>query len=158
MRLAQARVRNQDMARDAVSETLLAGLEAPGDVIVSDRLRPWLAGVLKNKVVDQLRLYGPRGVVVADGDTLHVAEDCPDVDGDPAAALLRRQFLQALETAIGLLAAQQARCFVMREVAQESTAAICGQLGITPANAWVMSHRARQRLQVLMADWRATSF
>lgn len=154
IKIAEARVRNRQMAQDAVSETLLAGLEAPHDILDSDRLKPWLAGVLKNKVVDQLRLFGPRGVVVADDELSGAADEACDTGSDPALAVQQHEFFAALEQALGTLSAAHARCFWMREVYEESTEAICAELGITAQNVWVITHRTRRRLQTMLQAWR----
>lgn len=153
-RIAEARVRNRQMAQDAVSETLLAGLEAPQHILDSERLKPWLAGVLKNKVVDQLRLFGPRGVVVADDELSGSVDEACDSGSDPAQVVQQHEFFAALEQALGTLSAPHARCFWMREVHEESTDAICAELGITAQNVWVITHRTRRRLQTMLQAWR----
>jgi RNA polymerase sigma-70 factor (ECF subfamily) len=153
MKLAQARVRNRQMAQDAVADTLLAGLEAPIEIRDSDRLKPWLAGVLRNKVVDQLRQYGPRAMVVADDEAIQLADEQPQFGGDPMGAAVRKEFLRDLERALDELSVQQSRCFWLREIQDASTEAICAALGVTPQHAWVIAHRGRQRLKVLMAGW-----
>jgi RNA polymerase sigma-70 factor (ECF subfamily) len=153
-KVAESRVRNRQMAQDAVSETLLAGLEAPREILDSERLKPWLAGVLKNKLVDQLRLFGPRGVVVADDELSGSVDEACDAGSDPALAMQQHEFLAALEKALGTLSAVHARCFWMREVYEESTEAICAELGITAQNVWVITHRTRRRLQTMLQAWR----
>jgi signal transduction histidine kinase len=52
-RYARSTVRNEAMAEDAVSETLLAALEAPPDFDSPTRTSAWLFGVLKHKLVEQ---------------------------------------------------------------------------------------------------------
>lgn len=153
LKMAEARVRNPQLAQDAVSETLMAGLQAPAEVLETDRLRAWLAGVLKNKLVDQLREYGPRALVVADDDIVLKTLDREAPGACPAEMASRRRFMRDLEAALGQLTAQQARCFLLREVQEASTSVISDELGITPENVWVSTHRARLRLRQLLAAW-----
>ena len=57
VRMAQQRLRNEAWAEDAVSETLVAALEKPSAFTQRAMLRTWLVGILKHKVVDQIRRH-----------------------------------------------------------------------------------------------------
>ena len=57
MRFARSQLRNDAWAEDAVSDTLLAALEKPDAFAGGSQLKTWLVGVLKHKVVDQLRRH-----------------------------------------------------------------------------------------------------
>lgn len=142
------------MAQDAVADTLLAGLQAPVAVRESERLKPWLAGVLKNKLVDQLRLYGPRAMVVADEDAVQLADESRDAGGGPEDTARFHEFLMHLGLAMDELTDQQSQCFWLRDINDADTDEICSTLGVTAGNAWVITHRARRKLQILMAQWR----
>jgi RNA polymerase sigma-70 factor (ECF subfamily) len=153
-RQAHVGLRNPDLAQDAVADTLLAGLSAPPPWRDAGRIKAWLGGVLRNKMVDQLRSFGPMATVVADQDAVDGLADSRIGGCEPAAELERRQFLQALSTALAELPPRQAEIFVMREVGGVTTEAICAQMSITPGHCWVMSHRGRHRLQGLLQAWR----
>lgn len=146
-RTARARLRNPDWADDAVAETLLAALEAPPPFAEPARLRAWLFGVLRHKVVDQLRLN--LGAAESDGEDPPPdarASDAP-WGADPQRALGNRQFLHSLGHELARLPAQQARAFVMCHALGHSTEEACAELGLSPGALWVTLHRARQRLQ-----------
>ena len=55
LRFARYQLRNDDWAEDAVSETVLAALEKPQGFSGQSQLKTWLIGILKHKLVDQVR-------------------------------------------------------------------------------------------------------
>ena len=55
LRFARTQLRNEAWAEDAVSETLLAAIEKPQSFAGQSQLKTWLVGILKHKVIDQLR-------------------------------------------------------------------------------------------------------
>lgn len=141
MRSAQARLRNRDWAADAVSETLLAALEARPQFDDVDRLRAWLHGVLRHKVVDQFRRQ--LGDVEAPGDQ----HDPEAPFADPERRLVVWQGMVALEQALSGLPARQAKAFWLREALGETTEEVCAVLGVSAGHAFVLLHRARRELQ-----------
>jgi RNA polymerase sigma-70 factor (ECF subfamily) len=139
MRSAQARLRNRDWAADAVSETLLAALEARPRFDDADRLRAWLHGVLRHKVVDQFRRHL--------GEAPSPDQEPEATDDDPERRLVLRQGMVALEQALCGLPARQARAFWLREALGETTDEVCAALGVSAGHAFVLLHRARRELQ-----------
>jgi RNA polymerase sigma-70 factor (ECF subfamily) len=162
MRFARAQLRNDAWAEDAVSETVLAALSKPQAFAGQSQLKTWLVGILKHKLVDQIRRHG-REVSAS------TTEDGEDVDallfdeqglwraaphewGDPEASLGRREFFEVLEVCVEQLPGVQGRVFLMREWLELDTPEICKELNITPTNAWVLLHRARLRLQMCLQE------
>jgi RNA polymerase sigma-70 factor (TIGR02943 family) len=164
LRFARTQLRNDAWAEDAVSETLLAALERPGAFGGQSQLKTWLVGILKHKVVDQLRRHSREATVLVseDGEDLddalfdelgHWREAPPDW-GDPVTSLGQRQFFEVLETCVEQLPPVQGRVFMMREWLELETDEICKELSITATNLWVLLHRARLRLrECLQARW-----
>ena len=74
MRFAHAQLRNDAWAEDAVSETLLAALAKPQAFAGQSQLKTWLVGILKHKLIDQIRRHS-REVSTT------TAEDNEDIDG-----------------------------------------------------------------------------
>jgi len=164
LRFARSQLRNDAWAEDAVSDTLLAALEKPQAFAGQSQLKTWLVGILKHKVVDQLRRHTREA-------TLLVGEDGEDLDdalfdasghwrappgdwGDPAATFGQRQFFEVLELCIEQLPPVQGRVFLMREWLELETDEICKELSITATNLWVLLHRARLRLrECLQLRW-----
>lgn len=164
LRFARSQLRNDAWAEDAVSETVLAALERPQAFGGQSQLKTWLVGILKHKVVDQLRRHAREATVLTDddGDDLDDAlfdatghwREPPQHWGDPAAQLGQREFLTVMQACIDRLPPVQGRVFLMREWLELDSAEICKELAITSTNLWVLLHRARLRLrECLQAAW-----
>jgi RNA polymerase sigma-70 factor (TIGR02943 family) len=164
LRFARTQLRNEAWAEDAVSDTLLAALEKPQSFAGQSQLKTWLVGILKHKVVDQLRRHAREATVLTDDDGEDVLDTLFDATGhwrempaewsEPSLALAQRQFLEVMETCIDNLPATQARVFMMREWLELDSTEVCKELAITPTNLWVLLHRARLRLrECLQMKW-----
>jgi RNA polymerase sigma-70 factor (TIGR02943 family) len=160
LRFALAQLRNPTWAEDAVSETVLAALAKPQAFGGQSQLKTWLIGVLKHKLIDQIRRNARELSATGDEDEQDFETalfkpdghwvDTPADWGDPEATLGQREFFEVLELCVQHLPAAQGRVFLMREWLGMDTAEICKELGITPTNAWVLLHRARLRLQLCL--------
>jgi RNA polymerase sigma-70 factor, ECF subfamily len=161
---ARTKLRNEAMAEDAVSETLLAALEAQGDFDSPTRTSAWLFGVLKHKLVDQLRALSrvqPAGDLADELDQQQITWSGAWHDGrsaahDPEGICHRKQAMALLKQACDALPAAQAQAFQMREVLDMDTERICECLGVTPGHLWVMTHRVRRHLRLELARQGAT--
>ena len=163
MRLALLQLRNPAWAEDAVSETLLAAMEGVSRFANQSKLQTWVVGILKNKVLDQLRLHQREcAYAAADDEDLEDAIYAPDGHfrempaewGLPDQAVRQSQFLKVLEACMDALPGQLGRVFLMREWLEFDTAEICQELGLSSTNVWQMLSRARLRLrQCLQAHW-----
>ena len=164
MRYARSQLRNDAWAEDAVSDTLLAALEKPQAFAGQSQLKTWLVGVLKHKLVDQLRRQTREATILTNEDGEDIDEALfdssghwrapPSEWGDPEASCNQRQFLEVLEACCTLLPPVQGRVFMMREWLELETEEICKSLAITPTNLWVLLHRARHRLrECLQTRW-----
>jgi len=164
MRFARTQLRNDAWAEDAVSDTLLAALEKPQSFGGQSQLKTWLVGILKHKVVDQLRRHTREATVLVgeDGEDLDEQiflpdghfRDMPQDWGSPESAFGQRQFFEVLEACMDHLPPAQGRVFMMREWLELETDEICKELQISSTNLWVMLHRARLRLrECLQLHW-----
>ena len=164
MRFARTQLRNEAWAEDAVSETLLAALEKPQSFAGQSLLKTWLVGVLKHKVVDQLRRHAREATALSDDDAQSIDDGlfdntghwcAPPQDwGDPQAFCGQRQFLEVMEVCVDQLPPVQGRVFMMREWLELDSVEICRELKITSSNLWVLLHRARLRLrECLLIRW-----
>ena len=172
LRYARLQLRDQTAAEDAVQETLLAAVEGAARFSSKSSVRTWLTGILKHKIIDQLRRQAREQPLLA-GDDLERGEaeaidalfaadghwrDFPRNWGDPDRSLENKEFWEVFEMCAGLMPVKTARVFVMREVMELSTEEICKELRITATNCWVMLHRARLSLrECLELKWFGTS-
>ena len=154
-RYARRRLFTDELAEDAVQETLLAALKAHGKFAGSSSERTWLTGILKHKIVDLIRTHS-REVTAAgsqDADDPGDWEELFDqsghwVDtfrdwGNPDSELEKSRIRLALDECFRRLKPSLAQIFSLRELSGLSSEEICKELGITSTNAWVMLHRAR---------------
>jgi RNA polymerase sigma-70 factor (ECF subfamily) len=167
MRYARMQLRNDAWAEDAVSETLLAAVEKPESFDGRSQPLTWLVGILKHKIVDQLRRRAREVPLVGRGeddegaafeaamfdDSGHFVE-MPATWGDPQACLGERQFIEVLDACVEKLPERLGRVFMMREWLELKTAQTCDELQVTPGHLAVMMHRARLRLrECLQLHW-----
>ena len=167
LKYAQLQLRNSAWAEDAVSEVLLVALEKPQSFAGRSQLKTWLIGILKHKLVDQVRRNSREMSLTAeDGEDLDESLFRPDGHwreppqdwGDPEHCLAQADFMRVLEACVENLPGQQGRLFMMREWLELDTEEICKVLSISPTNLWVMLHRARLRLrECLQLNWFASS-
>ena len=162
LRFAQAQLRNAAWAEDAVSETLLAALAKPQAFAGQSQLKTWLVGILKHKLIDQIRRHSREvsATTPDDGEDIDALlfdesggwREAPAEWGDPEAACGRREFFEVLEVCVDQLPGVQGRVFMMREWLELDAGEICKELGITATNLWVLLHRARLRLQLCLHE------
>lgn len=154
LRAARNRLRNASWAEDEVSETMLAALQHPPPACDERRLRSWLHGVLRHKLVDQLRLQlGQDGGALVHDMIDFESEGLgdPSPQADPALRAGERQFIRALHAELQRLPRAQAEAFWMRECLGRTAHEICEELAVSSNNLWVMLHRARHRLRQRLA-------
>ena len=154
-RHARSRLRSDELAEDAVQETLLAALSARYDGQASRRT--WLTAILRNKIVDIIRTRAREVESPRDEDGDEDWETLFRADGHWAEALTEwrtphseaelSQLRRALDLCVDRLKPTLAQIFSLRVVAGWETAEICKELGITTTNCWVMLHRARMQMR-----------
>lgn len=160
LRYARHRLHNSALAEDAVSETLLAAFEDRH--ARPDRVQPtaWLFGILRHKLVDQLRQLGretPAGDDLPDADSQgpqwFVGGSWAGVSGVPTPpedVCDHRRFERQVLACCDQLPRLQRQAFVMRELRGDGPDDVCRCLGITEGHLWVLVHRARQRIRAML--------
>ncbi|TAN52268.1 MAG: sigma-70 family RNA polymerase sigma factor [Methylococcaceae bacterium] len=168
-RYALLSVRDETLAEDLVQETLLAAFKGRQSFDGRAAERTWLTGILKHKILDQLRRqyreaplqddagaeveeegYGMNDVFTDEGRWV----SRPSAWNDPAKATENAYFWEALHGCIERLAPKQRQLFVLRELHGNSNEEICNEMGISMTNAGVMLYRARMSLrQCLELNW-----
>jgi RNA polymerase sigma-70 factor (ECF subfamily) len=151
-RYALNRLRRPHDAEEAVQEALLAALKARGEFQGRSHPLTWLMGILKRKVVDRLRAAAreARATELNDLDTWFDARGkwrkSPGRWDDPAAAAERSEFWGVVRRCLARLPARAAAAFTLRTLDDRAAAEVCRELAISPANLWVLLHRARLQL------------
>lgn len=159
LKIARLQLRNDSWAEDVVSETMLAAIEGAAGFTGNSQVKTWVVGILKHKIVDQLRRGGREVSIEAQMEAAGVESldelylpsghrlNPPLEWGDPEASLSRSQFFDVLQACVERLPANMGRIFMMREWLEYETDQICKELDITSTNCFVMLHRARMRLR-----------
>lgn len=161
-RFALLQLRDNELADDAVQETLLAAWQCSANFAGKAELRTWLIGILKHKIADHWR-RSTREVVTSDFDQIDNDEGEADVDeffmsnghwnggptawNDPEAALKQQEFWGIYETCQNNLPPKMAKVFMLRELVGLEAEEVCRETGLSDANYWVTMHRARLRLR-----------
>jgi RNA polymerase sigma-70 factor (ECF subfamily) len=165
-RQALWRLRDRDAAEDIAQEAWIAAWQSRGTWNGKGKLRSWLAGILRHKVLDHLRAKYRTGIS-AETELEPQEEGLEVFDsngmwkepvatwGDPAEALESGAFWTVLETCARVMPESQYRVFVMRELDEIETREICQTLGISHENCHVLLHRARMKLRLCLdKKWR----
>jgi RNA polymerase sigma-70 factor (ECF subfamily) len=166
LRFAKLQLRDEAAAEDAVSATLLAILEKPDAFKGGSSLRTYATGILKHKLVDQIRRCA-REVPIEPVDEQSVDEaieamfdqtghwaDKPVTWVEPERAVEQGQMMLALERCLENLPGRLARVFMLREWLEHETHEVCEELNITANNCHVMLFRARMLLrECLETTW-----
>ena len=167
-RYALLQLRDQAAAEDVVQETLLAAVQAGARFLGKSTVKTWLTGILKHKIIDQVRRQSREQPLLQSADDERTESDIVDALfqsdghwqsppanwGDPASALEAKAFWETFEMCSRLMPMKTARVFMMREVLELTTDEICKELNITATNCWVMLHRARLSLrECLQTRW-----
>jgi len=163
LRYARLQLREAHAAEDAVQETLVAALAGEASFSGRAKLRTWLTGILKHKIIDAIRRSSRDAQRPPEEGTDEIESffddrghwrEFPPAWSDPDAALNEKQFFAKLEECLRNLPEKAARAFMMREHMGLETAEICKELAITPTNCWVLLHRARLALrECLQVNW-----
>jgi len=159
-RYALMRLRDEEQARDAVQETLLAAWRANAGFRGDSSIRTWLVGILKHKITDQIRkqirdrrlnedmeadptssFFNPTG---------GWASPPGEWQGNPEQLARNSQFRKTLMMCISRLPDMQKEVFSLRELAGEDSQTICKACNITTTNLHVIMHRARMALRACL--------
>lgn len=159
---AVVRVGDEDLARDLVQETFMAGLNSAPNFKGNAQERTWLVAILKRKVIDHYRKAntekGKAEVRMSFNPSAEQEEDWLEVRAaDPESVrendrIENEELGLAIQQCITRLPESQARVFTLKTLKQWSTEDICNELDITPSNLWVMVHRARTALMACLNE------
>jgi len=164
-RYAVFRLHDPELAEDVVQETFLAALRARKQFSGRSSEKTWLTGILKHKIVDQMRKVSRErplnSTEFSTGSAENVFDeggkwknDPPDWGDDPSEDLEKKEFREVFERCLSSLPARLCDAFSLRELDGLSTKEVCKVLNISATNVWVMLYRARMRLRhCLEMNW-----
>lgn len=173
LHFARLQLRDDAMAEDVVQEALMAALSGEKQFGGRSALKTWVFAILRNKIVDAIRIRCRTINISALSDEDTSLDDAfeaqfksnahwqpesrPNNWGDPEAALHQDQFWMVFDACLTHLPANTARVFMMREFLGFDTDEVCAELQISTSNCHVILHRARNGLRrCLEQSWFAT--
>lgn len=162
-RYALARLGRAEAAEDLVQETFLAALRGRQQFQGNSSERTWLVGILKHKIIDQLRRQhreqpvSDLGADAADSELFDSKghwKKMPRAWNAPDANLENAEFWTAFGRCLSKLPGRLAQAFSLREIDDLASREICETLAVTPGHLSVLLHRARLGLwRCLSANW-----
>ena len=163
---AMSRLRNAELAQDCVQDTFLAGIKALDRFDGSRDIKFWLRGIMRNKIVDQIRKSVREHKVDIDSEdeTLlesfwfkysGIATTNPDPwQFNPRKYYDNTEFWAVFEDCIETVKNPAREAFILRVLEDQSTEEVCKVMDVTPNYLWVLLHRAREQLKfALEAKW-----
>ncbi len=123
-------------------------------------MRTWLVGILKNKIVDQIRRHTRECQSISFEDDVDISDFTPtneSIEDDlqskwsnPEESLSKLQFIAKLNLCLKEIPVQQANAFILKYALDKDTDEICDELSITTNNLNVMLHRTKVQLRISM--------
>ena len=161
------RLRDQDLAKDLVQDTLLAGLQQVSRFEGKSSEKTWLTGILKNKVADFYRRQSSKDIIAIrnaeteqhdffDANTGHWnIGHYPKAFGlEDDNPLLLKELGIILNVCLNKLPALWLSVFSFKHMDDLSSEEICAQLKLTDSNFWVIMHRTKLNLRAcLQKHW-----
>lgn len=162
-RYALSRLLNPELAEETVQETFLAALKSVDAFRGQASMKTWLVGILKHKIVDQLRKLG-REKPYESPDRLYdsVQGDFNEKGmwemgpakwtADPGDIQEKKEFWEVFRNCLGKLSKTHLSAYSLREIEGKETGEICMILDISPTNLWVILYRARMSLRKCLEE------
>lgn len=156
-RFALVRVGDEQVAADVVQNTLLAAFSAKDSFQGKSKIKTWLLGILKHKIMDYFREKQKENARIdAETASLGPADLSPDGAWQekpsewhftPEQVLENKEAVKLLWECIEQLPERMRVLFILREIDGESTQVICEKMNLSVSNFSVMLYRARHKLR-----------
>lgn len=161
---AMSRLRNAEAANDCVQDTFLAGIKALDRFDGSRDIKFWLRGIMRNKIVDQIRKSVKENQVDIEAEDEALMESFwfkysgivttnPDPwEFNPRKYFDNGEFWVVFDRCIQKVKDPARQAFVLRVLEDQTTEEVCKVMDIKPNYLWVLLHRARAQLKVLLEE------
>jgi len=170
IKFATLQLHDDALAEDVVQDALMGAMANAKGFSGRSALKTWVFAILRNKIIDQIRVKGRTTNVSAlssDEASLDEAfeslfksnahwtpQSRPKNWGNPEESLRQQRFWDVFDACLKHLPENTARVFMMREFLEFETAEVCLELSITTSNCNVILHRARNGLRrCLESKW-----
>lgn len=163
---AMSRLRDEDVAKDLVQDTFLAGLQRLDRFEGNSEEKTWLTAILKNKIADFYRKRSTLSLKEIsvederkdffDAESGHWTEkDYPRAFGlEVDNPLMMKELGSILNECLAKLPGLWFSVFSMKHMDDLASELICTELKLTAANFWVIMHRTKLNLRAcLQKNW-----
>lgn len=163
-RYALSRLKNPELASDCVQDTFLAGIKSLEKFDGRLDIKFWLRGIMRNKIVDQIRKSIRSQMVDIDKEDEALMESFwfkysgiattnPDPwEFNPRKHYDNQEFWVVFQECVENLKSPLKEAFVLKMLEDHSTEEICKEMEISPNYLWVLLHRAREQLKLLLTE------
>ena len=163
-KIAQASLRHEDDALDAVQDAMLQLARAYADR-TAEEWKPLFYRILENRIRDMQRRRTVRGRVMAwlpfrrddDEDEVDPIAQAPSGDPAPSARLEMDEAMQALERALHQLPERQRQAFLLRNLEGLDVAQTAAAMGCSEGSVKTHYFRAVQALRTRLGDFEIES-
>jgi RNA polymerase sigma-70 factor (ECF subfamily) len=143
-RFALRAVRDSELAKELVQETLLAGLSNAATFNQRSQVRTWLISIFSHKAADHFRKQQHQGHSSESDERALLDTPSPE---DVERAASARQELGRVEKALTTLSEQERLAILMVDVESLDREEVCRALQVTATHLRVLLHRGRNRLR-----------
>jgi len=160
-KIAQAGLRNEDDALDAVQDAMLQLARAYADR-PTEEWKPLFYRILENRIRDMQRRRTVRGRVMAwlpfrgedEDDDLDPIAQAPSDDPTPSHTLEVEEAMKALEAALQMLPRRQQQAFMLRTLEGMDVAQTAAAMGCSEGSVKTHYFRALQTLRTQLGSFR----
>ena len=144
VRLCDVRLRNPEAAQDCVQDTFMAGIKALDRFDGSRDIKFWLRGIMRNKIVDQIRKSVKESKVDIDSEDEAMMESFwfkysgitttnPDPwQFNPRKSYDNTEFWKVFEGCINEVKDPARQAFILKVLEDQTTEEVCKVMDITP--------------------------
>jgi RNA polymerase sigma-70 factor (ECF subfamily) len=163
---AMSRLHDPEAAADCVQDTFMVGIQTVHRFDGSCDIKFWLRGILRNKVVDQIRKSIKEQKVDIDPEDEHALESAYyNTSHSPTAPNLpwqfnprkqydNNEFWEVFGECIQHVKATAREAFLLKFLEGQTTEEVCKTMNISPNHLSVLVHRARLELKCAFeAKW-----
>jgi RNA polymerase sigma-70 factor (ECF subfamily) len=154
---ALSRLKDSEAAADCVQDTFMAGIQALHRFDGSRDIKFWLRGILRNKIVDQVRRsikeqkvdnHAENEDILSTGYYKHSRAPAMPWQSNPRKQYDNIEFWEVFNDCIQPLKAPAREAFLLKFVEGQTTDEVCQTMNISPNYLSVLLHRTRLQLKL----------
>ena len=158
---AMSRLHDPEASADCVQDTFMVGIQTLDRFDGSRDIKFWLRGILRNKIVDQIRKSIKEQKVEIDAEdncalesTDYNTSGSPNVPWqfNPRKHCDNNEFWEVFGECIQQVKATAREAFMLKFIEDQTTDQVCKKMNISPNHLSVLVHRARLELKLAFEE------